>query len=304
MTQPIDARLDPRLSGQRLDSSLARLAAASAVKPLPVERASRPADLADVADPSAAARALRETGPIRVLAAQLADLRKAISLGQRDAAAALAEPVRSSIKPLLAASQPQGSPPTTRLLFDADFLDLSGDADDADARLTLELGGPGGVRTASFASGTSIADIAETLGLLGKEIGLTATLSGNAILLDSDSPLSANFVGVRVLDDAGGNLDGSPASGGALSRLFDALATIDGAGDTRLTSLLDDAIRELEQTERARLLSKGLPPGDAAFTRDDLDVIREAQLRLVEEARRIGLITSPDPASTLDALRG
>lgn len=302
MTQPIDARLDPRLSGQRLDSSLARLAAASAVKPLPAQRGSQQADLADVNDPSDAVRALREVSPIRVLAGQLAHLRKAISLGQRDAAAALSEPVRSSIKPLLAASQSQGSPPTTRLLFDADFLDLSGDADDADARLTLELGGPGGVRTASFASGTSIADIAETLGLLGKEIGLTATLSGNAILLDSDSPLSANFVGVRVLDDAGGNLSGPPVSNSALSRLFEALATIDGLSQTDLTSFVDDAIRELEQIERAQVLSRGL--GQAGVTRDDLDVIREAELRLIEEARRIGLITSPDPASTLDALRG
>ena len=286
-TQPIDARLDPRRSGS-LDSSLRgwrHVRGKAAARTAGSQQATRGCQRAVGRGQAArtSARSACSPGNWRTPAGD--------PLGQR-AARRLSEPVRSSIKPLLAASQSQGSL-TTRLPFDADFLDLSA------TPTTPTRGSPSNsAGRAACAPRPSPparhADIAETLGLLG-EIGLTATLPEAAILLDSIHPLLT--VGVRVLDDAGGNLSGPPVR----------IALAAFPSSRRSTACL----RPISLVRRRRhpqleqigaVLSHGL--GQARVTRDDLAVIREAQLRLVEEARRIGLITSPDPASTLDALRG
>lgn len=67
-------------------------------------------------------------------------------------------------------------------------------------------------------------------------------------------------------------------------------------------SLLDDAIREVEQAERERLLGR---TGDSlAIGEGDIPIIREAQAKLLEEARRLGLLIDHDAAKAFDALRG
>jgi hypothetical protein len=66
-------------------------------------------------------------------------------------------------------------------------------------------------------------------------------------------------------------------------------------------ALLDDAIREVEQAERERLLGRNGEP--LAIDEDDVPVIREAQAKLLEEARRLGLLIDHDAAKTFDALR-
>lgn len=308
MTQPVTSRLDSPVNpfvgsaSKRLENSLSRLAGANAVKP--TERADARADSAQVADPSSVVKALRDGAPLRTLAEQLFQLRKALSSGSESGAAPLAQAANSTIKALFAGLPDTGAAPTSRLDFDAPFLDLSGDKDDPEARFEVELSGPRGRQNFSFASGTSIQDIAETLGGFAKELGVTTTLSGNALRFDSDSPLSASFVGVRVLDAAGANLAQPTETPSALSRLSEAIDRPGALADRGFLSLLDDAIREVEQLERAQLLSRGLTPEVASFTRDDLDVIREAQLKLIQEARRVGLVSDPDPQSAIDALRG
>lgn len=308
MTQPVTSRLDspvnPGVSNasKRLDASLSRLAGANAVKPKAAPDAR--ADLAEVTDPSSVVKALRDGAPFRSLASQLVQLRKTLASGAGADATPLAQAASETIKALFAgASEPVGDP-TSRLVFDSPFLDLSGDANDADARFVVELSGPDGRRTFAFSSGTSIQDIAETLGAFSKQLGVATTLSGNALRFDSDRALSESFVGVRVLDAAGANLAEPVGSESALSRLYGELGREGAIFESGFLSLLDDAIREVEQLERAQLLSRDLTPEIASFTRDDLDVIREAQLKLLQEARRIGLVSDPDPQSAIDALRG
>jgi hypothetical protein len=300
MPQPVDpsftnaASLAAKGAGtRRLDASLAKLAAATAVKPAE----SKPGDLADRATltQTNVLKAVRDAAPLRELGSRLIDLRKAIAGASPTDARASSE----KLLEVIGTFDPLGSP-TTRLLFDSAFLDLAGDANDANARFTVELGGTGGVVQATFVSGTTIADIAATFSILGKDIGLTARLSGNAIILDSDAPLSANFVGVRVIDDAGANIQSSPGSAiDALKRsLQKGLRAFDA--DQSL-ALLDDAIREVEQAERERLLGRAGEP--LAIDEDDIPVIREAQAKLLEEARRLGLLIDHDAAKAFDALR-
>ncbi len=304
MPQPVDpsftnaASLAAQGTGtRRLDASLAKLAAASSVKP-----ALTPAAKADDAalTRTNVLKTVRESEPLRELGSRLIEFRKIVANATATGPAGEVLKAGQSVLELLDGIT-QEYPPTTRLIFDSAFLDLSGDANDPSAQFVLELGGPGGVRELSFSSGTSVADIAETLELIGAQIGIVARLSGNAVVLDSDSALSAGFVGVRVLDDGGSNLVTNP--GEAIAALRDAIRSgLEAIAPEKTLALLDDAIREVERAERERLL--GRADGPLALEEADIPVIREAQAKLLEEARRLGLLIDHDPAKALDALRG
>jgi len=72
---------------------------------------------------------------------------------------------------------------------------------------TIEITGSLGSRELSFASGTSVADIAAAVNTFTNVTGITATASGGGIRLDSSAFGSKAFVGVKVVDDA--NIQGT-----------------------------------------------------------------------------------------------
>jgi flagellin len=78
-------------------------------------------------------------------------------------------------------------------------LDLSA----ADATLTFDLAGTIGSRQFSFASGTSVADIASTINTFTDITGLSAAASGAGVVIKSTDLGSSEFVSVEVKDDAG-----------------------------------------------------------------------------------------------------
>lgn len=87
-------------------------------------------------------------------------------------------------------------------------LDLAGGATDPTQRFVIEIGGVEGSRELSFSSGTSLADIAETINTFTDVTGVSASVSGTGVRLDSVSFGANEFVGVRVIDDAGAVGDG------------------------------------------------------------------------------------------------
>lgn len=255
---------------------------------------------------------------------------------------------------------------------------------DPNARFDIEIAGSLGKQTLSFASGTTLHDVAETINLLKDTVGVSASVSGTALRLDSLGLNDESYVSVRVIDDGGiqGVNTGvytflptdnytadwstrtsfAGAESGIVDHGQDLAALVNGVlatnrGDTGLyavvdgvkvsfdlsislaqsgpnfpfraftivgqggasavdrvasldpklasapetISLLDDAIREVERAERERLLGRA----DEGLTLDEVDapVIREAQAKLLEEARRLGLLIDHDPAKAIDALR-
>ncbi|MBB6430484.1 flagellin N-terminal helical domain-containing protein [Algisphaera agarilytica] len=84
-------------------------------------------------------------------------------------------------------------------LSTAGALDLSA----ADAAFTFDLAGAGGSRQFSFASGTSVADIASTINTFTDITGVSATASGTGVKINSTGLGSSEFVSVDIKDDAG-----------------------------------------------------------------------------------------------------
>ncbi len=301
MTQPINALsanaktiASQATAARKLDTTLAKLTAATAVKPAP--SAAPPGDAASLTDANVL-KAVRETAPLRELGAKLIDLRKLLAQSPKAPSTSVAQSALDKVAASIDAVI--GKPPAqTSLIFDAPYLDLSGEKNDADAQLRLELSGPGGVLEFSFASGTSIADIAGTLDLAGGDIGVSARLSGDAVVIESEARQGREFVGVRVIDDGDANFADGARS--ALSSLRDALRAepAEGAG---LLTLTDDAIREVERAEREALLARA--GGEITLGENEIPVIREAQAKLLEEARRLGLLVDHDPAKAFEALR-
>ena len=78
-------------------------------------------------------------------------------------------------------------------------LDLSA----ADATLRFDLAGATGSREFSFASGTSVADIAATINTFTDVTGLVASADTNGVVIKSVGYGSDEFVSVDVRDDAG-----------------------------------------------------------------------------------------------------
>ncbi|MFK7882586.1 MAG: flagellin [Phycisphaerales bacterium] len=65
----------------------------------------------------------------------------------------------------------------------------------------IEIGGALGNREVQFASGTSLANIASAINSVNDVTGVTATVSGTGITLNSDDFGSSEFVSVKVIDD-------------------------------------------------------------------------------------------------------
>ena len=100
------------------------------------------------------------------------------------------------------------------LSFGGANLDLGGVADAPTERFVIEIGGVEGSRELSFSSGTSLADFADTVNTFRDVTGVSATVSGDGVRLDSVAFGANEFVGVRVVDDGG-------ALGGGVYRLLD-----------------------------------------------------------------------------------
>ncbi|MBL0922386.1 MAG: flagellin [Phycisphaerales bacterium] len=93
------------------------------------------------------------------------------------------------------------------LSFGGTQLDLAGaGTDDPAARFVIEIGGVGGSRELSFSSGTTLAQIVDTINTFTDVTGVSATLSaaGNTgIRLSSTAYGSNEFVSVKVTNDGG-----------------------------------------------------------------------------------------------------
>ena len=86
------------------------------------------------------------------------------------------------------------------------FLETGGTAigaTNAGETLTFDVAGANGSREFSFASGTSVADIASTINTFTDLTGVTASASGTGVFLLSDELGDDNFVSVDITNDAG-----------------------------------------------------------------------------------------------------
>ncbi len=87
--------------------------------------------------------------------------------------------------------------------FGASSIDLG-----AGEQFVIEIGGSEGNRELQFASSTSLTNIAAAINAVNDVTGVTATVSGTGIVLNSDEFGSAEFVSLKVTDDgsiAGGS---------------------------------------------------------------------------------------------------
>jgi flagellin len=87
--------------------------------------------------------------------------------------------------------------------FGASSVDLG-----AGEQFVIEVGGSEGNRELQFASSTSLTNIAAAINAVNDVTGVTATVSGTGIVLNSDDFGSAEFVSLKVTDDgsiAGGS---------------------------------------------------------------------------------------------------
>ncbi|MGE3109430.1 MAG: flagellin [Phycisphaerales bacterium] len=90
------------------------------------------------------------------------------------------------------------------------FLSTGGNIDLGGAvgsTFTIEISGALGSRELSFASGTTLSDIAEAINSFTNVTGLTATASGTGLRLDSESYGSNAFASVKVISSA--NIQGT-----------------------------------------------------------------------------------------------
>ncbi len=96
------------------------------------------------------------------------------------------------------------------LSFGATSLNLGGATatDGASSTFVIEVAGSLGSREFSFASGTTVAQIAETVNTFSDVLGVSAVASGNGVRLQSAEFGSNEFVTTKIVDDAqqGGNV--------------------------------------------------------------------------------------------------
>jgi flagellin len=85
------------------------------------------------------------------------------------------------------------------------FLSTNGalDLTDSDARFTFEVAGSKGSREFSFASGTSLSDVATAINTFKDVTGVSATASGTGLVLKSTLYGSNEFVSFDVISDGG-----------------------------------------------------------------------------------------------------
>ncbi len=126
------------------------------------------------------------------------------------------------------------------LSFGATSLNLGGATatDGASSTFVIEVAGSLGSREFSFASGTTVAQIADTVNTFSDVLGVSAVASGNGVRLQSSEFGSNEFVTTKIVDDAqqGGNITGYSATafgtGGASLGAFNSNAATNGIRDT------------------------------------------------------------------------
>ncbi len=98
--------------------------------------------------------------------------------------------------------------------------------------LTLEISGARGSRELSFASGTSLNNVRDAINAYTGATGITARVSGTGIAFSSEEYGSAEFVSVRVLDDAGINATTNGDAATPVRGIYRLQATNFGAAST------------------------------------------------------------------------
>ncbi|GAB5495843.1 MAG: hypothetical protein Phyf2KO_09230 [Phycisphaerales bacterium] len=102
------------------------------------------------------------------------------------------------------------------LSFGATSLNLggTGGTDGASSTFVIEVAGSLGSREFSFASGTTVAQIADTVNTFSDVLGVSAVASGNGVRLQSSEFGSNEFVTTKIVDDAqqAGNVTGYAAT--------------------------------------------------------------------------------------------
>jgi hypothetical protein len=90
------------------------------------------------------------------------------------------------------------------LSFGGSTLNLggAGASDGLASTFIIDVEGVNGTRQFTYASGTSIKDIASSINALAEQLGVTATLSGTGVVLETSETGSSEFVSVTVRDDA------------------------------------------------------------------------------------------------------
>lgn len=125
------------------------------------------------------------------------------------------------------------------LSFGATALDLGGATatDGASSTFVIEVAGSKGTREFSFASGTTVDQIQDTINTFSDVLGISAVTSGNGVRLQSSEFGSSEYVTVKVVDDAqqGGNvtsyLDTEFGNGDADLGAFNSTAAANGIRD-------------------------------------------------------------------------
>lgn len=114
------------------------------------------------------------------------------------------------------------------------FLSTGGalDLTDADSRFTFEIAGAKGSREFSFASGTTLASIAETINTFKNVTGVSATTQGTGLMLKSTDFGSKAFVGFGVV-----NLGGQAGAVHQVSSINENVASTVGANITAFSSV-------------------------------------------------------------------
>jgi len=126
------------------------------------------------------------------------------------------------------------------LSFGGTALDLggAGATDGASSTFVIEVAGSKGTREFSFASGTTVDQIQDTINTFSDVLGISAVTSGNGVRLQSSEFGSSEYVTVKVVDDAqqGGNVTSYLATefgnGDADLGAFNSTAATNGIRDT------------------------------------------------------------------------
>jgi len=138
------------------------------------------------------------------------------------------------------------------------FLSFGSDADgvrfaDNGGQFVVEVGGIKGSRELTFASGTSVAEVADAVNTFSDITGVSAKASGSGVRLDSIEFGGDEFVSVTVVDDAGGNAEGAGIF--ALSATDTSAVSDSGGSPTALAAFdaADDGVTDFGQDVEATI---------------------------------------------------
>jgi len=136
------------------------------------------------------------------------------------------------------------------------FLSAGGAAIDINtgSSLVLEIAGAKGARELSFASGTTLLKMRDAINSFTDVTGVEAVVSGTGILLRSDDYGASQFVGVRVIDDAGINGTSNGDAGTPVRGVYSRESAAFNSNSTTITSTFaaaNNVIRDEGQNVRA-----------------------------------------------------